>query len=232
MPRRARMYIPDRPYHVIQRGNNREACFIEPENYLFYLELWQELSRRYGVAVHAYCLMTNHIHFLATPGSESALSNTLKVVGSRYAQYINKTYRRTGTLWEGRHRASLIQSERYLLTCMRYIELNPVRAGMVSRPEEYRWSSHGVNAWGDHSWLSSHDEYRRLASRANERYYAYRELFRDQLREQDLHVIRKAAHYCQPVGDDHFRCQIEQQYGIKLGQMRRGRPVKADKDID
>lgn len=134
------MYLPGMPYHIVQRGNNREACFVEPENCLFYLSLWQELSRRYGVAVHAYYLMTNPIHFLVTPESRTAISNTLEVVGSRYAQYINLRYRRTGTLWEGRHHSSLVQSDRYLLTCYRYIELNPVRAGMVARREEYRRS--------------------------------------------------------------------------------------------
>jgi len=219
------MYLPGLPYHVVQRGNNREACFIEPENYQFYLELWQQLSRRYGVEVHAYCLMTNHIHFLATPTSESALSDTMKVVGSRYACYINKSYRRTGTLWEGRHRSSLVQSERYLLTCMRYIELNPVRAGMVSRPEEYRWSSYHVNGWGDESWLTHHDEYRRLGDSQEARCHAYREIFKAQVSEQDLHLIRKAAHYCQPICDDRFRQQIENRYGIVLGQIKRGRPA-------
>lgn len=224
MPRRPRNYIPGFPYHIVQRGNNREACFIEPENYERYLKLWREVSRRYGVAVHAYCLMTNHIHFLATPARAASLSNTLKVVGSRYAQYINKQYRRTGTLWEGRHRASLVQSERYLLACMRYIELNPVRARMIARPEEYRWSSYGANAWGDASWLEPHDEYTRLGATAEKRCYAYRELFTSHLSDNDLHLIRKAAHYCQPVGDDRFRRKIEEQYGIKLGHMRRGRP--------
>lgn len=231
MPRRARVYIPGLPYHVVQRGNNREACFIEPENYQFYLELWQELSTRYGVAVHAYCLMTNHIHFLVTPSTKTALSNTMKVVGSRYAQYINKTYRRTGTLWECRHRASLVQAERYLFTTMRYTEMNPVRANMVSRPEEYRWSSYGVNAWGDESWLSAHDEYMRLGQSEDDRCYAYRELFRYALSEEDLHFIRKAAHYCQPVGDDRFRADIEQKYGIKLGEMKRGRPKKLNEQL-
>ena len=157
MPRRTRSYIPGLPYHVVQRGNNREAVFIEPENYHFYLELWQEVSRRYKTAVHAYCLMTNHIHFLVTLMSDTSISNTMKVVGSRYAQYINKKYKRTGTLWEGRHRASIIQQELYLLTCYRYIELNPVRASMVSKPEEYRWSSYGVNGWGDNGWITPHE---------------------------------------------------------------------------
>jgi len=231
MPRRARMYLPGLPYHLVQRGNNREVCFIEPENYQFYLELWRSISKRYGVSVHAYCLMTNHIHFLVTPHQEASVSNTMKVVGSRYAQYINLKYKRTGTLWEGRHRPSLVQSERYLLCCYRYIELNPVRAGMVERPEEYRWSSYGVNAWGDISWLVPHDEYRRLGNNAEERQTAYRELFRYQLSEVDLQLIRKAAHYCQPVGDDRFREQIERKYGIKVGQMKRGRPFKSDDEL-
>jgi putative transposase len=226
MPRRTRMYIPGLPYHIVQRGNNREACFIEPENYQFYLTLWQQIAKCYGVNVHAYCLMTNHIHFLVTPTSESAISNTMKVVGSRYAHYINCRYKRTGTLWEGRHRSSLVQSEKYLLTCSRYIELNPVRAGMVTRPEEYRWSSYGVNAWGDKSWLINHEEYCRLGKTISERCHAYRELFRIQLSDVDLHRIRNAAHYCQPVGDDRFRQQIEERYGIKPGQMKRGRPKK------
>jgi len=220
------------PYHIVQRGNNREACFIEPENYLYYLELWQELSRRYGVAVHAYVLMTNHIHFLATPETETALSNTMKVVGSRYAQYINKKYRRTGTLWEGRHRSSLVQSDRYLLTCMRYIELNPVRASMVDRPEVYQWSSYGCNAWGDAGWLVQHEIYRQLGHTKESRCYAYRELFRYQLSEHDLHTIREAAHYCQPVGDDRFKQQIESKYGIKLGQNKRGRPARLLETVD
>lgn len=226
MPRRARMYLPGLPYHVVQRGNNREPCFIEPENYHFYLKLWKTLSRRYGVSVHAYCLMTNHIHFLVTPGTETAISTTMKVVGSRYAQYINLKYNRTGTLWEGRHRSSLVQTDQYLLRCMRYIELNPVRAGMVNRPEEYRWSSYGAHAWGDKAWLTPHAEYIGLSENFADRRHAYRELFRCQLSEADLHQIRKAAHYCQPIGDDRFREMIEKQYGIKLGQSKRGRPKK------
>lgn len=229
MPRRTRHYVPGLPYHVVQRGNNREACFIEPEDHQFYLELWQEVSNRYGVAVHAYCLMTNHIHVLCTPEQAPSISDTMKVVGSRYAQYINRKYQRTGTLWEGRHRASLVQCEKYLLMCSRYIELNPVRAGMVERPEEYRWSSYGANAWGDSSWLTPHGDYLLLGQDASERAFAYREIFRHQLSDEDLHLIRRAAHYCQPVGDDRFRAQIEEKYGIVLGQMRRGRPCKTEK---
>jgi len=230
MPRRTRMYMPGFPYHVAQRGNNREACFLEAENYQFYLRLWHEVSQRYGVAVHAYCLMTNHIHFLVTPEHEGSVSTTMKVVGSRYAQYINKRYRRTGTLWEGRHRASLVQSARYLLTCYRYIELNPVRAGMVKRPEEYRWSSYRLNAWGDPGWLTQHTEYRRLGGTSDARRRAYRDLLKERLDDGDLHLLRKAAHYCQPVADDRFRRQIEKKYGLPVGQMKRGRPRKEERD--
>ena len=226
MPRRARNYLVGMPYHVVQRGNNREPCFIEPENYQFYLQLWEELSKRYGVSVHAYCLMTNHIHFLVTPLREDALSNTMKVVGSRYAQYINLKYQRTGTLWEGRHRSSLIQSDRYLLTCYRYIELNPVRASMVEHPSEYKWSSFHFNAWGEASWLFPHEEYLKLGAQSNRRREAYRGLFEHALDQLDVHRIRRAAHYCHPVGDDRFCEMIENKYGIKLGQASWGRPKK------
>ena len=231
MPRRARMYIPGFPNHIVQRGNNREPCFIEPENYLFYLELWKKLSKLYGVSVHAYCLMTNHIHFLVTPEDEDAISKTMKSVGSRYAQYINFKYKRTGTLWEGRHRSSLVQTEKYLLRCYRYIELNPVRADMVKRPEEYKWSSYGVNAWGDNSWLVPHDEYLILGKTMDERCFTYRDLFKVELSEENLHLFRKSAHYNQPISDDRFRVQIENKYGIQFGQTKRGRPRKQKDEV-
>ncbi|MEJ2321935.1 MAG: transposase [Gammaproteobacteria bacterium] len=229
MPRRPRMYIPGFPYHIVQRGNNRKACFLDQEHFALYLELWKEISARYGVAVHAYCLMTNHIHFLVTPETQEAVSNTMKVIGSRYAYYFNKQLNRTGTLWEGRHKASLIQSERYLLTCYRYIELNPVRACMVSQPEEYHWSSHGINAWGDNGWLKSHQEYLKLGHTKEERCRVYRKLFRDQIDAEDLHLIRKAAHYCQPVSDERFLEELADRYGLEPGQMFRGRPRKPGK---
>ena len=226
MPRRARMYIPSLPYHIVQRGNNREACFVEPENYQYYLGLWKENAKRYGISVHAYCLMTNHIHFLVTPHTEQSISKAMSVIGSRYAYYFNRSYKRTGTIWEGRHKSSLVQSERYLLTCMRYIELNPVVANMVSKPEEYKWSSYLVNAWGKESALVQHDEYLRLDKDKDRRGYAYRELFKHHLSEHEIHLIEKAEEYCQPVSDDGFRKQIESRYGIKLGKMKKGRPKK------
>lgn len=225
MPRRSRMYFPGLPYHIIQRGNNREACFYEAEDYQFYLVLLEELSQRYKVNIHAYVLMTNHIHLLVTPIEKESVSMMTKVVGSRFAQYINKKYNRTGTLWEGRHKSSPVDTEDYLLKCYRYIELNPVAANMVKRPEEYYWSSYGINAWGDHShFITPHDEYLSLGKNKKSRQYAYRELFKVNLSEEDLHAFRESAHYCQPVGSERFRKQIEEKLGSPLGYMKRGRP--------
>ena len=224
MPRRARMYLPDYTYHIFQRGNNREPCFVERENYQFYLDLWQECAKRYGVAVHAYCLMTNHVHFLVTPAQPDSISRVTRVVGSRYAYYFNQRYKRTGTLWEGRHKSSLVQGDRYFLACSRYIELNPVAAGLVTKSEAYRWSSYMANAWGRDSNLVHHDEYLRLGIDKTSRCYAYRELFRDRLTDRDVHLIEEANRYCQPVGGERFRRLIEREYGIKLGQSSRGRP--------
>jgi putative transposase len=222
------MYLPGYPYHIVQRGNNREACFVEIENYQFYLELWKECSQRYGVDVHAYCLMTNHIHFLVTPRYKDSISRVTREVGSRYGYYFNKSYKRTGTLWEGRHKSSLVQSDRYLLTCMRYIELNPVTAGMVSKPEEYRWSSYMVNAWSGPSNVVPHAEYLKLGSDSQTRHHAYRELFKYQMPDEDIHLIECASHYCQPVADNRFRQRLETRYGIKFGQLSRGRPRRAE----
>lgn len=229
MPRRKRMYLPGLPYHIVQRGNNREACFVEAENYQFYLELWKECIKRYGVEVHAYCLMTNHVHFLVTPKDEDSISRTMQVVGSRYGYYFNKTYKRSGTVWEGRHKSSLVQSDRYLLTCCRYIELNPVVSGMVDKPEQYRWSSFLVNAWAKSSLIKPHHEYVKLGVTIKERCHAYRELFRYQIPAQDIHLIERASEYCTPLADVRFSEEVERKYGINLGQASRGRPKKDDR---
>lgn len=134
MPGKPRVYLPETPCHVIQRGNNRKASFFSAQDYQFYLECLYDACQRYGVKVHAYVLMTNHVHLLLTPKREDSISLTMQSIGRRYVQYINKEYRRTGTLWESRHKASLVDEDNYLLTCMRYIELNPVRTNMVEQP--------------------------------------------------------------------------------------------------
>jgi putative transposase len=167
-----------------------------------------------------------------TPEKPGSISWTTRVVGSRYAYYFNRLYGRTGTLWEGRHKSSLVQDERYFLTCSRYIESNPVAAGLVEKPEEYRWSSYLVNAWGEKSHLVQHDEYLRLGADSASRCHAYRELFKHRLAEVDIHLIERANQYCQPLGDDRFRRQIERRYRLRLGQSCSGRPRKQSGTAD
>ena len=146
MPRKPRFNIVGIPQHVIQRGNNREPCFYSEQDYQRYLKDLSDSAKKHDCRIHAYVLMTNHVHLLVTPMVEHGISNMMQALGRRYVYYINKNYQRSGTLWEGRYKASLIDNERYLLTCMRYIELNPVRAKMVEHPGEYPWSSYQANA--------------------------------------------------------------------------------------
>jgi putative transposase len=221
------MYIPGYTYHVVQRGNNREACFFGGADYRLYLDLLGESLHRYATRLHAYVLMTNHVHLLMTPLAADSISRTMKTLASRYAFFLNKSYCRTGTIWEGRHKASIVQTDRYLLKCYRYIELNPVTAAMVESSEQYHWSSHGINAWGDHcGWITPHPAYLALSKGYSQRLINYRQLFTCQLEDSDLQEIRQAAHYCQPLGDDRFRLQIEEKLGRPLGYAARRRPKK------
>ena len=184
-----------------------------------------EVLPRYGNCLHAYCLMTNHVHLLITPEHEDSISNLMKVVNSRYAQYINKKYERTGTLWEGRHKASAVDTESYLLKCYRYIELNPVAAYMVDRPREYAWTSHHCNAWGEPDPLiAEHESYLALGRNLEQRYSTYRDYFSEALSSEDLNAISKAAHYSMPLGPESFVEQVERLIGRRIGFARRGRP--------
>ncbi|MRD47152.1 transposase [Caenimonas koreensis DSM 17982] len=142
MARLPRLTVPGYPHHIIQRGNNRQPIFAADADYEAFLAMLDEHSRAQGVALHAYVLMTNHFHLLATPDSAEAIPQMMQAVGRRYVRYFNQRQARTGTLWEGRYKSTLIQAERYLLACMVYIDLNPVRAGMVAAPVDYPWSSH------------------------------------------------------------------------------------------
>src|SRR2546426_1318599 len=180
MARLPRIDVPGMPQHVVVRGVDRQPCFFDPSDYAAYLEDLRAAATIAAVAVHAFVLMTNHVHVLATGALPRSISVLMQSVGRRYVRRINQTYRRTGTLFEGRFRASVVQSERYLLTCMRYIELNPVRAGMVGNPADYRWSSYRSNAGGmaGIDWLQPHEEYLRLGSNKDLRTAAYRELFK------------------------------------------------------
>lgn len=225
MARLPRYFVPGQPLHVIQRGNNREPIFVGDEDYRFYLECLKEAALRAGLTVHAYVLMTNHVHLLVTPESETSLSKTLQSIGRRYVQYFNYTYNRTGTLWEGRYKATLIDSEQYLLICMRYIELNPVRAGMVGHPGDYLWSSYLANAQGqDQSLITPHTLYRGLGRSTSERQGAYRQLFRAHVSKSDIEAIRDATNKAWVLGNDRFRGKIEALSGRRAAPLQRGRP--------
>jgi REP-associated tyrosine transposase len=187
-----------------------------------------EAASRYHCALHAYVLMTNHVHLLATPKAQDGITRMMQYVGRRYVPYINHTYGSSGSLWEGRYKASLIEEEHYLLTCMRYIELNPVRANMVKSPAHYRWSSYRHNAQAkDDPLITPHALYvalgRTRATRAN----AYRALFASALDADALTDIRDAWQSGTPLGKDRFKEKVERKLKLKVGHARRGRPRKA-----
>ncbi len=227
MPRRARILLPGVPVHLIQRGNNRGACFYAEEDYRFYLDHLAEQSIKHGCAIHAYCLMTNHVHLLLTPKHAESLGGLMKALGQRYVQYVNRTYRRSGTLWEGRFRSCLLQEEAYVLACYRYIELNPMRACMVEDPAEYRWSSYRANAKGEAAnLLSPHVLYQALAQDDEARREVYRELFRHELEPGLVDEIRQATNGNFVLGDSRFGAEVERMLGRRAVRGKPGRPFK------
>ncbi len=228
MARQPRFFVEGEALHIIQRGNNRDPIFAVEEDYRFFLNCLIEASHLNGVLIHAYVLMTNHVHLLATPRQKESLPKALQSVGRRYVQYFNYAYQRTGTLWEGRYRATVVDSEQYLLTCMRYIELNPVRAGMVDHPTAYRWSSYHANAQGAPDMLvMPHELYQRLGKVEPERQIAYRQLFRSQLSGADVEAIREATNKNWALGNEYFKQRIEELSGRRAAPTQRGRPVRA-----
>jgi putative transposase len=227
MPRRARLRIADAPLHIIQRGNNRCACFFADHDYRGYLQHLGELAARYACAIHAYVLMTNHVHLLITPRRPDGASLLMKHLGQRYVQYVNRVYQRSGTLWEGRFRSSIVQAETHLLRCQRYIELNPVRAGMVGHPAEHRWSSFGANALGRRdSLVTPHQVFLELGADEASRRAAYLDLFGRELEAGDLQQIRIATNAGYALGSERFRREIALALGRRAGPGRSGRPVK------
>lgn len=225
------MYVPGLPYHVYQRGNNRSDCFFDAEDRDYYLSFLYQASRLYGVSLHAYVLMTNHVHLLLTPVSVDSVSRMTRVLGSRYAQYVNEKYRRTGSLWEGRHKSCPIDTATYLLKCYRYIELNPVRAQMVQAPGQYAWSSYAANALAKHNaLLSPHQIYLNLGATMEERCSTYCELVHEALDNKDLMAIRSATDCCFPLGGESFCNALMEQLGVSIGHQTRGRPRKSGRE--
>lgn len=227
MPRRARLALPNVPLHIIQRGNNRQACFFADEDYRFYRDWLSEHATKAGCQVHAYVLMTNHVHLLISADRAGAAGALMKALGQRYVQYVNRTYRRSGTLWEGRFRSCPTQEETYLLACQRYIELNPVRADMVAHPAEYRWSSYRANAQGENDALvKPHPLYEALGLDAVARQAAYRELSRYELEPGLVDEIRRATNGNFTLGNERFATQVSSALGMRVVPGKSGRPLK------
>jgi putative transposase len=227
MPRKPRFFLPDVPNHVVQRGRNRDPIFFESSDYYFYLDKLREALDKYDVSLHAYVLMTNHVHLLMSAPGEDAISHLMQFVGRHYVPYVNKKYGFSGSWWEGRFKSSLIDSERYLFACMQYIELNPIRAGIVSSPEAYLYSSYNANALAQPNLLvTPHSEFVKLSENPLVRSQYYAELFQQAIAEDLLMDLRKGVSSGTPIGSELFKEQIESTLGRKVGQLHRGRPRK------
>ena len=227
MARLGRYFLPDQPLHVIQRGNNRQAIFFAPEDYRLYHDWLAEAAAAHGCAIHAYVLMTNHVHLLLTPRSAQSLPGTMQALGRRYVRHVNAAYRRSGTLWEGRYRAAPIDGEAYFLACCRYIELNPVRAGMAARPRDYRWSSYRAHGLGrDDALVSAHPLYLALGRSRAARQAAYRALFRERLAADFVDGLRAATNGGWAFGDARFHHEIAAASGRRVAPLPPGRPRK------
>lgn len=231
MPRRPRLQLPGATLHLIQRGNNRGACFFADSDYLYYLNELHQACRAHRVTLHAYCLMTNHAHLLLTAQEADGPSQIMKRLGQRYVQYVNRTYRRSGTLWEGRFRSCLIGEEAYLFACSRYIELNPVRAKMVADPADWRWSSYRANALGQPDGsITPHPLFEALGATVRERHAAYRELFRDHLAPTLIDQIRSSTNGGFVLGSGEFQQRIATLTGRRTWRETPGRPAKVPDD--
>jgi putative transposase len=232
MSRHPRLILPAVPLHIIQRGNNRGPCFAGTPDFLVYLTLLRRYAAEAACHVHAYVLMTNHVHLLLSTGNRTGPSVLMRRLGQHYVQYFNRRHGRSGTLWEGRFRSCLVDSERYLLLCQRYIELNPVRARMVETPDAYPWSSYRANALGaDDLLVTPHLVYTALAAHDVDRRAAYRHLFLEELPAQLLAEIRRAGNSSRPLGPASFIDDVATAVGRDPEKKRRGRPRTNEKQM-
>ena len=233
MARLSRLTLPGHPHHVIQRGNNRQAIFAGSEDYQSMLDLLDENARKFGVAIHAYVLMGNHFHLLATPETQDGLPKMMQAVGRSYVRYFNDRQKRTGTLWEGRYKSTLIQTESYLLACMVYIDLNPVRAGMVEQAKDYPWSSHThyVGLRTDRL-LSPHALFWALGNTPFAREAGYAELVRAGIHAQQQQAITDSALRGWALGGPEFVENLQKKTTRRVSKGMPGRPVSPKKSID
>jgi putative transposase len=227
MPRPRRLNLPGIPQHVTQRGHNRQASFLDDQDRSTYLMLLDRAARHRGCAIHAYVLMTNHVHLLVTPETPEGVSLLMQDTGREYVRRFNFRHQRSGTLWEGRFKSSLVDSEAYCLVCYQYIELNPVRASMATDPGEYPWSSYAANALGQpDALLAPHPLWMALGNDKSSRCLAYQRLFDAKPPRSVLKIIRYSNRKGLPLGSEHFKARIESQLKIKLGSGKIGRPIR------
>lgn len=233
MARLGRYFVPDQPLHVIQRGNNRGAVFLDDNDFTHYRDWLTAAADEHGVSIHAYVLMTNHVHLLATPSTAESLPAAMQSIGRRYVRYVNARYERTGTLWEGRYRAAPIDSDEYFVTCCRYIELNPVRAGMVEHPRQYRWSSYRAHAEGRQDVLAAyHPVWRRLGRSIEEQQATYRALIREALDPAFVEALRQATNGGWALGGEGFSRAIAKAAHRRARRLPRGpKPVAHERQI-
>ncbi|MBU0503557.1 MAG: transposase, partial [Candidatus Omnitrophica bacterium] len=225
MARRPRLFVSDVPYHVVQRGNNKIPIFLADQDYRIFLDTLQEAKTKHPCFIYSYCLMPNHFHLLIEPKEDNNVSLLIKLLGAKYVRYINKNYERSGTLWEGRFKCSLIDKELYFLTCLRYIEMNPVRAGIVNSPELYRWSSYRVRAVGERSFIVDMDHwYDNLGSNAEERQNKYRQFFQNSISDSALQLLREMTNKNGIVGSVNFKTRVEQFVHREIVIRSAGRP--------
>lgn len=223
MARLPRISLPGIPQHVIQRGNNRQACFATEVDYAAYAHWLAEYAEKYRVAIHAWVFMTNYVHLLMTPKTGNGISRLMQTLGRHYVRYFNYTYRRTGTLWEGRFKSCVVDAENYLLICQRYIELNPVRAGMVSTPSEYKWSSYISNGLAQPARVwTPHPVYKALGRESKMRAERYRELFRGHIEPELLTQVRQSVNQGMVLGIDRFKEEIKRLSGRRVSPIKRG----------
>lgn len=232
MPRQQRYFVPGVAAHIVQRGHNRAACFRRDNDYLLYLLHLRELSERHGCEVHAYCLMTNHVHLFLTPSSTHACISLMRDLGQRYVQYFNRCYGRRGTLWEGRYGSFLAESARYVIACYRYIEANPVDAGMVSDPAAYPWSSYAANTGARmDAMIKPHAEFLALGLDARSRLASYRGLVAEKLDPELVRQIEEAAESGYPLASEAFKTDLKIRLGRKTEPGRPGRKSGSEPDF-
>ena len=224
MPRNGRVVLNNYPHHIVQRGHNRQMVFAADDDYRYYLDTLKKWKVEYGVKVYGYCLMTNHVHLVLEPPDETAvLGRLMKRLAGRQTRYVNRLEGRRGTLWESRYKSSPIQTDEYLLACCRYVDLNPVRACIVTLPQEYSWSSYRMKAGIDQSvWLDEDPCYSSLGLSPQQCHERYRKFVVSAIPDGEWELIREAVHRCQLTGNNRFIDEVERITGRRIEHRKPG----------